>query len=143
MTDRILSSTPSIRTSMWDRVSTPLMSPTPGQLGNPFADALPTGETPKVPRDDPILEGFMRMKKVSAEQVPMIVESDGPARASSPGTLEFVTDEGQRSAGSSEESLIAEQRRDISNRYGGQIARLLVVEKDYLRVDIPTPNIFI
>lgn len=90
-----------------------------------------------------MLEDCMRMKAVSAEQVPVFVESDGPVRASSPGTLEFVTDEGQRSAGSSEESLVTEQRRGISNRYGGQIAKLLVDQEDYLRVDIPTANIFL
>lgn len=103
-----------------------LMSTT---LGQPFADALPTGETPKIPRDDPILEGCMKMKRVSAEQVGVFVDSDGPARA---GALEFVTDE----------SLIAEQRRGITSRYGGQIARVLV-EKDYLRVHIPSANIYI
>ena len=123
-----------------------ILSPAPttlGQLDNPFADALPTGETPKVPKDEPILEGCMRMKRVFAEQVPVFVESDGPARGSSPGELEFVTDEGQRTTRSSEECLVAKQRISIANRYGGQIAKLLVDSKDYLRVDIPTPNIFI
>ena len=107
-----------------------------GPLRQPFADALPTGETPKIPGDDPILEDCMKMKRVSAEQVGIFVDSKGPARA---GALEFMVDEGERSK---EESLIAEQKMGISNRYGGQIARVLAVEKDYLRVEIPAPNIF-
>ena len=79
----------------------------------------------------------MKMKRVSAERVGIFVDSKGPASA---GTLEFMIDEGERSK---EESVIAEQKRGISNRYGGQIARVLVVEKDYLGVEIPAPNIFI
>lgn len=78
----------------------------------------------------------MKMKRVSAERVGIFVDSKGPASA---GTLEFMIDEGERSK---EESVIAEQKRGISNRYGGQIARVLV-EKDYLRVHIPSANIYI